>query len=391
MLDWLSNNHGASATEDSQVPDAPETPAPIFAYRALKGILFGSPDDDDEDEDKENVAPAIPDPTEKGAQQVTARDAAMGLTPVRPKPTQLPSNQTRERQPVSPSPRKRRQMSPTKSILRTPGIPTPRRQNVNVTFRDVRPSISPVAVTAKLQAAQNESKAVISSERSINTTRATIATAPPGSGKAGDEVGVLPVQVYDTSSIDAYLKSTEREMKKLIRYGQRMKEYARVSQQENVALRKERDDLMREIEKLRSGKIKTKGVSDEQAMKDELDVRGIRWRRGAGNTGGKRPREAVSGAEWGDKSHALKAARLTDKGASAGHEETHEPRTKWGNHQAGQNELAALPMRDERQDVVSKKRAASTAQLAPDRLAAAKERLRVKSEERRRALSATVG
>jgi hypothetical protein len=40
---------------------------------------------------------------------------------------------------------------------------------------------------------------------------------------------------------------------------------------------------------------------------------------------------------------------------------------------------------------VSKKRAASKAQLPPDRLAAAKERLRVKSEERRRALSADVG
>jgi hypothetical protein len=41
-------------------------------------------------------------------------------------------------------------------------------------------------------------------------------------------------------------------------------------------------------------------------------------------------------------------------------------------------------------DVVSKKRAVTRARLSPDRLAAAKERLRIKSEERRRALS-TVG
>ena len=372
------------------MPDAPETPAPIFAYRALKGILFGSPDYDDEDEDKENVAPAIPDTSVKGVLRIAARDATMGSTPVRPKPIQSPSNQTRDRHPVSPSPRKRRQMSPTKSILRTPGIPTPRRQNVNVTFRDVRPSISPVAVTVKLQAVQNESKAAISSKKAINTISATTRTAPPAGEKAEDEVGVLPVQFYDTSSIDAYLNSTEREMKKLVRYSQRMKEYARVSQQENVALRRERDGLRREIEELRSWKMKTRGVPDEQAMEDDLHVRATGRRRVAGNTSGKRSREAASGAEWGDKSHAVKAARLADKGARVGHEETREPRTQSGKHQTGQIELGALLIQDGRKDLVSKKRAASTAQLAPDRLAAAKERLRVKSEERRRVLSATV-
>jgi hypothetical protein len=68
-------------------------------------------------------------------------------------------------------------------------------------------------------------------------------------------------------------------------------------------------------------------------------------------------------------------------------------RTQPGTELPDQKEPTDILAQDKGQysEQVSKKRAASKAQLPPDRLAAAKERLRVKSEERRRALSADVG
>lgn len=404
MLDWLSYPHQnqevavCAVTEDSQAPDAPETPAAIFAYRSLKGILFGSPDYDDnedEDEDKENVAPAaLPHekPLLKGAlPQVAVRDATPDSTPSQPKHTLLSSSsRTRERRyHVSPSPRKRRQLSPTKSILRTPGIPTPRRQNVNVTFKDVRPSISPVAMTSKLlaAAAQNESKAAIPSREAIKTTTKATAIIPTGTGKAGDEARVVPAPtVYDMSAVDAYLKSTEREMKKLVRYSQRMKEYARVSQQENVALRRERDELKREVEELRSGKVKKRGVSHEQAVK----------RVASGRVVGSAEcvlRETALVAAQPDIVPTVKKAEFRNRGASGGDASIGKPGGQSGGYQLGRKEAGDILPQDGGQvgNVVPKKRVATTAQLPPDRLAAAKERLRVKSEERRRALSAAVG
>src|SRR2546429_6614187 len=114
MLDWLNNNQAVSAAEDSQVPDAPETPAPIFAYRALKGILFGSPDYDREDEDednKENVAPASPTQKLKAAVRNESRrgnvEFSASSSPLRSKSATSPNTHARERHhPRSPVPRK---------------------------------------------------------------------------------------------------------------------------------------------------------------------------------------------------------------------------------------------------------------------------------------------
>ena len=78
--------------------------------------------------------------------------------------------------------------------------------------------------------------------------------------KTGGSVETLPVPVHGMGMLDAYLKSTECEMKKLVRYSQRMKEYARLCQQENSVLKRERDELRREVEQLQKVKATTRGV-----------------------------------------------------------------------------------------------------------------------------------
>ena len=248
-------------------------------------------------------------------------------------------------------------------------------------------------MTTKLLAARNELKASVPNKEAIKTTTLkTTALAPPGVAKAADEVGGLPGPVYDMSSIDAYLKSTEREMRKLVRYSQKMKGFARVSQQENVALRKERDQLKRELEELRNGKIKTKGHSDDQAMRGGFDISLAKGaQRGLGKATGKGLRESSSEATWPDKLLSAKAARLPERGARGGDGQLLNQTPQGEEGHLEQWEARDILMQNIRQEVVSKQRSATIAQLPPDRLAAAKERLRLKNEERRRALSAAVG
>jgi regulator of replication initiation timing len=384
MLDWLNKNQAASNAEVSQILDAPETPAPVFAYRALKGILFGSPDYDEEDEDKENITPATPIEKPKKAMQKVDRCGRVDSSSLQPNLAQSPNARRREVHQVSPSPRKRRQISPTKSILRTPGIPTPRRQNVNVTFKDVRPSVSPTAVNAKLLPAQKEPTAATQSQQATKVAANTAGSAAPETVNAANEVEILPVPVYDMGAVDAYLTSTEREMKKLVRYAQKMKEYARVSQQENAALKVEINQLKRELEELRKAKTMTRGVSDEKIAEKASDIRmaaenDIKARVPAFELLGQiRPATATKSRNI-DRNNA---------GTRVG-----KGRTQPGTELPDQKEPTDILAQDKGQysEQVSKKRAASKAQLPPDRLAAAKERLRVKSEERRRALNADVG
>jgi hypothetical protein len=407
MLHWLSAHPATSAAEESQIPDAHETPAPVFAYRALKGILFGSPPYDSDDEDKENIAPVVaPLPTVKAPLPPQQKPPPKrDVNPSSPLQSKSPNNRARPPHPVSPSPRRRRrQSSPTKSILRTPGISTPRRQIATVTFKDIRPAASPAAVTTKLLAAKSEATATTSTERGGGGGggggRMLASTTADGPGRRGDTeapemVGPRPVPVVcDVGSVDAYLKSAEHEMKKLVRYSQRMREYARVSQQENAVLRKERDDLKRELGELH------KNAGKGRATLDEL---GLGKAGGSSTTAatqhvvdhpvGTRARGAGSEANRLDKIYTVKAAELPDRNASGTDSKEFEPTTRPGKELMDQRKAANILTQDKGQigDVVSKKRAVTRARLSPDRLAAAKERLRIKSEERRRALSAVGG
>lgn len=412
MLDWLNNDGQPSATEQSQIPDAPETPAPLFAYRALKGIIFGSPDYDDEHENKENIAPAQ-QPNEKARSVVgpKLRKTLPGdSSPLQSKSSRPLNHRVRDAAPTSPSPRKRPPVSPTKSILRTPGIPTPRRQKVNVTFKDVRASLSPVALAMKPPAAL---AARLEIPTLTTTTTAAAAVAKPSltwtsATSETVELQALAAPVYDMSSVDAYLKSTEREMKKLVRYSQKMRDYARKSDQENVRLRREQEGLRREVEKLKRAKEARVVKGDAGLAKDtdcrrlsKTEVLAVELRAGPA-----RVRRDVAttktGEEEGGEDVDAQSTLTADLWGVVGIQ-SQESRNKHSNtvgkavarveRQPDKAVVVECPLilerNEEHQQVTSQKKASRTAQLAPDRLAAAKERLRVKSEERRRALSSS--
>jgi hypothetical protein len=224
---------------DFTILDAPETPAPLFAFRALKGAIFGSPNDEDE-RNKENA---------------TQPKSAHALRP-----------KTSEARAVFPSPSKRRKTnpctSPAKSILRTPDIPTPRKPNTNVTFKDVTPSLSPVL--RRQESVSTKHNPVQRTEIIHGTNVSTAAQAKSKSAKVAAPSVEEPASKDQTSQdtkvvenasltfdIDAYRASTENEMKKLVRYGQKMRDYARKQDLENTKLRVALERLQRENEKLR--------------------------------------------------------------------------------------------------------------------------------------------
>ena len=386
MPDWARD-------DQFQLPDAPETPAPLFAYRALKGILFGSPEyDEEEQNNKENVAPIAPIPVsfnakrklENAAQEATSNEQSFDTRPL--------SSRIRDLAPPATSPRKRMLSSPGKSILRTPGLPTPRRQKVNVTFKNVRESISPIAqVTA---AAKSKSKASSPLKRAEAAKNNRDKHMP----KAEKELEAVSTPVYDMTSVESYLQSTEREMKRLVRYSQKMREYARRSDQENTALKRERDRLKQEVELLKASngkKMASKKPTDR--IKSSAEARD-NTQAGKARNRAMAQVKSTTGKHESPGQEAARKARLVSIGRNAIKEPTG---IDWIDLTKPDEDLPVAKVnrndgsKGHDQDAVStatarvprSTSAPTKAQLAPDRLAAAKERLRIKNEQRRRVLS----
>ncbi|KAM5502369.1 hypothetical protein McaMca56_001810 [Microsporum canis] len=125
MLSWLAgSNQGVAGADESMVVDAPETPAPVFAYRAFKNAMLGTPVAE-VDEDKDLTIPIRPlnpssnkkkDELKKTAQKLSSgEDRNMDIPKLEPK-TQEPAHAV---------------ASPSKSILLTPGTATTRRKTVS--------------------------------------------------------------------------------------------------------------------------------------------------------------------------------------------------------------------------------------------------------------------
>ncbi|KIX96738.1 uncharacterized protein Z520_07457 [Fonsecaea multimorphosa CBS 102226] len=237
-------------SEDT-ILEGPITPAPVFAYRALRSIFFASPESSPEhDANKENLVPAYPPSSPK-------RKHSTGNSPQ-----------------TSPSPSQKRKresdntnnggggtiLSPTKGILRTPGLATPRAKylkDINVKFKSVspegpklapptlrcsKPTNNPAASPTKKKSTPVLQDPLLQDEELLLGNRPTTASVPPSS----------PC-VLSRASIEAYLAQTEKEMKKLVRYGQKMREYARKKDAENQELKSMIEQLRRENERLKRG------------------------------------------------------------------------------------------------------------------------------------------
>ncbi|KAL1957667.1 hypothetical protein VTO42DRAFT_5644 [Malbranchea cinnamomea] len=126
MLEWLTGpdrgEYTGFADTKNALPEPPATPGPVFAYRAFKNAILGTPAVEKELEDDEPAARTKPldsphlQPTEKPVENTVEE-----TKPVHKPPQLLPKTEPPP-QPMG---------SPTKSILLTPGATATRRKTVS--------------------------------------------------------------------------------------------------------------------------------------------------------------------------------------------------------------------------------------------------------------------
>ena len=372
--------------------DAPETPAPVFAFRALKGAIFGSPNDDNE-RNKENATSPKQVPTLRS--KISALRA----------PAVSPSKWRKTNQ----------YASPAKSILRTPGIPTPRRQNANVTFKDVTPSLSPELMCKgpmpKERPRKEDVKATVvgtlPNAKKAPSAPEISAAVPKASNQNQDVRKIqVPEQTPSIFDIETYKLSTEKEMKKLVRYSQKMREYARKQDEENTKLRIALEILQKENEDLR----KREGL--REASRQEKQEHGQVMKEARREVPGARPGRNTT-QEVEDKKFLISIAdgaslRST---STAGHSVAISNATPPKNGRSSPlKRKATTQLRPEpspadnskvpvRPDLQTTNNSSAeddapvsgpgTARLPLDRVAAARERIRLKAELRRKTTAGT--
>ncbi|EYE94191.1 uncharacterized protein EURHEDRAFT_413413 [Aspergillus ruber CBS 135680] len=125
MLGWMTgqnqNEQFAHSADNSKVLEAPETPAPVFALRAFKSALFGTPAPEEEDRDRVLRAKEQQSPIRARVQADPQKDHSTGNLGDDKMPTLQPDT----------APTGNTMVSPTKSILVTPGTISNRRKTVS--------------------------------------------------------------------------------------------------------------------------------------------------------------------------------------------------------------------------------------------------------------------
>ncbi|KAK5192992.1 hypothetical protein LTR99_010639 [Exophiala xenobiotica] len=260
---------------EETILDGPVTPAPVFAYRALRGIFFTSPESSPEHDNKENLTPAYL-ATSPSPEKRKIMDGAVPLTP----------SQKRKRDSSSGA---MAILSPTKGILRTPGLATPRAKflkDINVKFKSVSPE---EAAKQKQQKNKIETATVLGAGDKLSRTkdgegkgqRAAVRASKPmhdiaptnkaARSQSPVKAEQVPVPAKDkdnrvaasngtttttttavlsSCAIEAYMAQTEKEMKRVVKYGQKMREYARKKDAENQELKSMIEQLRHENERL---------------------------------------------------------------------------------------------------------------------------------------------
>jgi hypothetical protein len=250
----------------------------------------------------------------------------------------------------------------------------------------------------------------------------TAVHAPGNPTKTGLPLTAVPT-AFSPGTMDAYMQQTEKEMKKLVRYGQKMREYARKKDAENVELRSMVEHLQRENERLRRAVpnvAETKPSQNRGANGQEGTAQGhvrdtpgsqkptrqesIAQRATTTQTRNRSPTKPVSIANTGTVSsvpthrkpsshqhppasistaksvaHAL-AVRSSSNGAAAAHTSAS---TSTNDKTISNNTATTAGFANPGGPAIT---GTSSTRLAPDRLAAARERLRLRAEARKSSL-----
>ncbi|GLI79417.1 hypothetical protein PoHVEF18_007752 [Penicillium ochrochloron] len=303
MLDWMKGNE-AGAADTSKVLEPPETPAPVFAMRAFKSALFGTPGVEEEDKetekDKEDTSQSKP-----SVHQRSKSDTTKPIT-IEKEPAKPDINST-----FNPS------GSPTKSILVTPGTIANRRKTVSFgegvvdnegkresqSSRAPKTPPNPSGITAQwmsgsangkppskltqtlLDARDNASKNAQSAKSTQDDpSESKPATRPPSEDEPAMEDITINLDEprsesgkYWKTEFDNYRVRTNREIKKLIHYRSIAKSYARKKDSEALRLsdklREEEEkvaDMERQVSRLAAAIVGEGSKADKEQLIQDL-------------------------------------------------------------------------------------------------------------------------
>ncbi|ETN40075.1 uncharacterized protein HMPREF1541_04350 [Cyphellophora europaea CBS 101466] len=264
------------ASDETLLANAPITPAHKFAWRAFRGFVYGSPESPGHNDTVHTTL--LPQPL--SPKRVSIDAPVINLSP-----------QKRKRD---------AQVSPTKSILRTPGAPTPRAKSlrdVNVKFKSISPEnrrgasisipIPPPAIAEleqqvdtlweelelSLEAAKSHQSlpAQAQSQPQEDDARAGKSSGKPARSVVAKETknGDDPLRAVGLDEeTEAYARRTEREMKRLLKQHKRLKSYAQRMDERNVELQAMVEELHKENARLTTRLANAEGPAKSAAMDD---------------------------------------------------------------------------------------------------------------------------
>ncbi|KAL8734888.1 MAG: hypothetical protein Q9166_001240 [cf. Caloplaca sp. 2 TL-2023] len=303
MLGWLSGaaQRGAAPTKDADdgspwIDEPPDTPAPVFAARAFKTALFGTPH-----------------PKQSG-ETVTEQTASLDK-PAKSKHsprTKFTTPKVGHRSHASRVQRATPSVSPAKGILMTPGTATTRRKTVSfgsletglgaqepqqsyqAAFADTdtntlqlssrkpaekntsQPSLAKESFKAQLDASKQRlsehgQTAKIIAEESLISGELAQRRDKPVQSEPADIMADYTVDLTKPRSqsgqhwkaeFERYQKSSDREMKKVIQHGQHIKSYAEKKDIEATELQ---EKLKRELAKCATMETKVSKLATQLA------------------------------------------------------------------------------------------------------------------------------
>ncbi|KAJ5795069.1 hypothetical protein N7457_001668 [Penicillium paradoxum] len=300
MLDWMKGNEqGTQAADDSKLLEPPETPGHVFAIRAFKSALFGTPGGED---DEKNAS-------EKQSGHQRSKSDTIKLPPPETKTDTKSTSEDANYNPTG---------SPTKSILVTPGTAL-RRKTVSfgesvIDNEGKRPgSASKPAKTPPNPSGTISSQWMSGSSDGSGKPRSKLtqtlmdardnAAKNSESAKSGESTGEAKPEIASTSKdivdneditsnledphsesgkywkteFDNYRARTNREIKKLIHYRCIAKSYARKKDSEALRLAdklKEEEqkvaEMERQVSRLASSMVGEGSIRDKENLVQDL-------------------------------------------------------------------------------------------------------------------------
>ncbi|KAE8142244.1 spindle pole body formation-associated protein-domain-containing protein [Aspergillus pseudotamarii] len=299
MLEWITGQNEQFA-DNSKVLEPPETPAPVFAIRAFKSALFGTPGADDEDQMER-------EPNQKNLTANQLSRANLSLKPTIGNTSDAPIATKADIDMAVNA-----MASPTKSILVTPGTASNRRKTVS--FGDgvvdnerkrgespnkssrtpltsqwsINSSDGKAKPRSKLTQALMDSrdKSPKESEASQNPQSTEPKPVAQSASSTEDDTGDDTINLneprsqsgkYWKAEFDSYRTKTTQEIRKLIQYRSAAKAYARKKDEEALRLAeklKEEEvkvsEMERHVTQLASTMVGENSKADKEQLVQEL-------------------------------------------------------------------------------------------------------------------------